>query len=388
MLIDIRRGLEMSIPRHRILFATLIPVLAVAAAVLPASPALAATWTVVPSPNASAGLNLLFGVDAVSTTDVWAVGRADHAPEQPFLRPFTARLAGGVWTVVTSPVLSGQLSGVDGSSATNVWAVGHRDTGTLVERWNGSSWSIVSSPAPSGSTNAALAGVKTFSTTDAWAVGNWTTSTQPFIRSLIQRWNGSSWSVVPSPSPDPARNLLTDVDGASANDVWAIGNVGVDGYGETVAGLVLRWNGSAWSRVTVPGADSDATFSVPKLEDVVAISSNDVWIVGRAFHRALLQSVPYALHWNGTSWQRSFLADGPGDNQGFSGVTALSSSKVYAFGSVVARWTGSAWVQESVVPGVLSDATAISPATVWAAGYRYDQNASQLRTLAVRTTNG
>ncbi|GIE96850.1 hypothetical protein [Paractinoplanes rishiriensis] len=296
------------------------------------------------------------------------------------------------------PGLAGELSGVDGSSATDVWAVGSREvvqaggainSGTLVERWTGGSWSVVPSPAPPNALGARLAGVKTFSATNAWAVGSYSASTQPGNRTLIQRWNGTAWTVVPSPNPDATTNLLTDIDGASANDIWAIGNMGFDGYGGTTTGLVLRWNGTAWSRVAVPGSESDATFSVPALHDVVAIAANDVWIVGRAFHRTLFTTMPIALHWNGSTWQRSFLTGAPNDGQGFRSVAALSPTRVYAFGSTIARWSGSAWVPEAgTLPGLLADATATGPSTIWAAGNRYDLNAASPRTLAMRTTNG
>ena len=60
----------------------------------------------------------------------------------------------------------------------------------------------------------------------------------------------------------------------------------------------------------------------------------------------------------------------------------------YAVGSVIARWTGSAWVREAAVPGLLSDAAATGTSTVWGVGYRYDAGLAQLRTLAMRSTNG
>lgn len=48
---------------------------ALAVTVTPATPALAATWTVVSTPNATTGQNLFIGADALSTGNVWAVGR-------------------------------------------------------------------------------------------------------------------------------------------------------------------------------------------------------------------------------------------------------------------------------------------------------------------------
>jgi hypothetical protein len=212
----------------------------------------------------------------------------------------------------------------------------------------------------------------------------------PASRTLITRWNGSSWTIVPSPSPDPWRNQLVAVDGTASNDVWAVGNIGEDGYGGSVAGVVLRWNGSAWSRITVPGAD--ATFSIINYADVVAVSSNDVWVVGSAFHRQLFRHVPYVLHYNGQGWQHGTIPNAPTGR--FSGVTALSATKVYAVGGsdsgmLVARWNGISWARESTPTsnGSLSGASATGTGTVWGVGIQSDSSGTA-RTLSIRTTNG
>jgi hypothetical protein len=53
-------------------------------------------------------------------------------------------------------------------------------------------------------------------------------------------WNGSSWSIVPSPNVGTHDNLLAvaAVSGASA---WAVGAGGSPGRT-----LIERWNGTAW----------------------------------------------------------------------------------------------------------------------------------------------
>jgi hypothetical protein len=384
--------------RRLLALSTTALLLGTAGAILPAGPALAATWSTVSSPNASTGLNVLAGIDALATNNAWAVGRADHSPSAPFERPLVLRWNGTSWAQSSTPALSGDalLNGVDGSAANQVWAVGSRTVPAgggsstaepLTERWNGTAWSVVPSAKPAGSTGSALTGVKTFSATSAWAVGSYNASGTPFARTLIERWNGTAWSVVPSPNPDPQVNLLSDVDGATADDVWAIGNIGNDGYGGTVAGIVLRWNGTAWQQVTVPGATSDATLRQPVLNDVHVRSADDVWIVGRAFHFGLFRMVPIFMHWNGTSWQNGFVNGAPAG--GFNGVTALSPTKVYAVGDVTARWNGTAWSLESTAfPGPSLDAAATGTGTVWGAGSRYDPGLATFRTLTVRTTNG
>ena len=349
-------------------------VVGVAIAMVPASPALAASWSVVPTPASSYGL---VGVDAVDATNVWAVGNGGLA----------ARWDGTAWTATSTPVPGGTLHGVDGSAADNVWAVGSAGAATLTERWNGTSWSVVPSPDPAGGTGPHLEGVKTFSGADAWAVGSFSSSVGPIARTLIQHWDGTAWSIVPSPNPDTEVNLLTDVDGAAPDDVWAIGNLGHEAYGGTPRrGLVAHWDGTAWSPVNVPGTTSDGTINFPTLEDVFVVSANDVWIVGRAFSWTVFKMVPIALHWNGLTWQRSVLNTAPNDGAGFVGVAALSSTQVYAVGKVIARWTGAAWALDGAsVPtgGALIDMAAVGPSTFWAVG-----SAGPGGTLAVRTTNG
>jgi hypothetical protein len=365
-------------------------------AAVPASPALAATWSVVPTPNATSDRNQFTAVDGLSPTAAWAVGYAETGAT-PYTRPLVARWNGNTWSLTATPPLqnAATLNGVDGSGTTNVWAVGSAGSSTLTERWDGTAWSVVPSATPPGATDATLRAVKTLAANDAWAVGDAAVPSGTFQRrTLITHWNGTTWTIVPSPSPDPTQNLLVAVDGTSPNDLWAVGNLGHDGYGgDTVAGMMLHWNGSTWTRASIPG--SDALFSIINLHDLVAVATDNVWVVGGAFHRQLFRWVPYVLHWNGTQWQHGTIPNAPtGD---FRGVTALSATQVYAVGrtggsgTLVARWNGTTWSQESTPPAgdfnVLLDATASSTGTVIAVGSQY--NSSYIgRTLALHTSNG
>jgi hypothetical protein len=67
------------------------------------------------------------------------------------------------------------LNEVAAASASNAWAVGVRWTAgevarTLIEHWNGSSWTIVASP-NIGTVQDQLVAVAATSSTNAWAVG-------------------------------------------------------------------------------------------------------------------------------------------------------------------------------------------------------------------------
>ena len=122
-------------------------------------------------------------------------------------------------------------------SANDIWAVGNSGTyggqrSTLAEHWNGSTWSIA--PTPNGPNEVNwLLGADAVASNDVWAVGYSATNPpeQSFRRTLIEHWNGSAWSVIPSPNPTPplsggpVSNELYGVAAVSANDVWAVGHV-------------------------------------------------------------------------------------------------------------------------------------------------------------------
>jgi hypothetical protein len=345
--------------------------------IFPAAPAVAATWSVVPTPNATELTNQLNAVDARAADQVWVVGLARFS-EGVGTRPLAIRSSGGTWTITPTPALTdyGSFSGVDATAANDAWAVGQQEVGgsarPLTERWNGSSWSIVPSPLPSGAAQGELTEVKAFSGTNAWAVGSYFAGSR---RTLVQRWDGTAWNVLPSPSPHPSTNLLQGVDGVASDDLWAVGSAGTDG-------LVMRWNGATWSQVALPPLGPD--LSRLRLEDVAAVSATDVWIVGSA-QRGCCQPVPYFLHWTGQGWQHGQPAGVPAT---LSAVTALSPNQVYAVGSTtISRWDGGAWRVEPVtVPGPLRGISAAGAATVWAAGDVGEFPSST--TLVLRTTNG
>lgn len=106
---------------------------------------------------------------------------------------------------------------------------------TLIARWNGSSWKRVRSPSPPGYDS--LSAVAATSASSAWAVG--VTGPASSQKTLIVRWNGTAWKQVPSPSP-PGGGSLRGVAAVSASSAWAVGGTPA---GKT---LILRWNGTSW----------------------------------------------------------------------------------------------------------------------------------------------
>ena len=58
-------------------------------------------------------------------------------------------------------------------------------------------------------------------------------------QSLALHWNGSIWSRSATPSPDAYENFLNGVLAMSSNNVWAVGQSGLESF-------VVHWNGGRW----------------------------------------------------------------------------------------------------------------------------------------------
>src|SRR6266550_149132 len=69
-------------------------------------------------------------------------------------------------------------------------------------------WSVV--PSPNGSSSSGLSGVAVVSASDIWAVGS-SGNQMSGAQTLIEHWNGSSWSVMKSPNPGSSSDHLNGV---------------------------------------------------------------------------------------------------------------------------------------------------------------------------------
>jgi hypothetical protein len=227
-------------------------------------------WVQAKSPATPAG-TVMRGVAAVSASDIWAVGSSLNATSvsQTLIEQFNGRK----WSVVPSPDASTQnnrLDAVTAVAANDVWAVGTAQTAsgvfqTLTEHWDGAAWSIVASPA---GTQAELDTAAAVSSNDVWAAGHSGSAT------LIEHWNGTSWAVVPSPSPGPLFNVLNGIAVVAANDIWAVGSS--QNSSGISATLIEQWNGTSWSVVTSPSPGSAASLSGAAANPV----SGQAWAVG------------------------------------------------------------------------------------------------------------
>jgi hypothetical protein len=295
-------------------------------------------WSVVTSPNVGASSNQLNSVAVVAANDIWAVGSS--TPSGGVFQTLTEHWNGSSWSVVTSPnvgTLGSSLNALAVVAANDIWAVGSTSGAgqTLIEQWNGTSWSVVSSPNV-GTMSNVLNSVAVASATDIWAVGYSTSCSAGCVQqTLTEQWNGTSWNVVSSPNVDPSLNILNGVAVVSATDIWAVGSSG--GIANPGRTLIEHWNGSGWNVITSPNVGTASNV----LGTVAVVSATDIWAVGYStlsFFETLTE------HWNGTSWQvvKSLNIGTQGNT--LAGVAAITSTNVWAVGIQFTSSTGASMI--------------------------------------------
>ena len=184
-------------------------------------------WVVVPSPNPGSLNNKLFDIAAVNASDVWAVGEFQDSSSKEN-QTLIEHWNGNSWMVVPSPnpsTINDVLAGISVVDAQDIWADGYAkgtaSSQTLIEHWNGSSWMVVPSPNP-GDGNNELFHLDAIAPNNVWTVGNYQTGSGNLL-TLIERWNGSSWVLQTSPNPGNENNSLDGIAVVDAHHVLAVG---------------------------------------------------------------------------------------------------------------------------------------------------------------------
>jgi hypothetical protein len=246
-------------------------------------------WSV--SPGFSAALSDISGASAAGVTDI--------SPSDAYAIGDSAATASGslvhwngtAWSPVTLPLLANAnsnttLSAISANGPDDVWIVGtyldsatHQNE-TFSEHFNGTAWSVVPMPLVSSSNINAFYlfnGIQANSPTDVWAVGESSVVDSTTSSNLIEHWNGTAWSIVPSPSPGTGDSLTGVTTSNAANDVWAVGVTQPAGatQGQT---LTLNWNGTAWTTVASPDAGRPSVLNSVSTNPGAAI----VWAVGES----------------------------------------------------------------------------------------------------------
>ena len=249
-----------------------------------------AKWSQVPGPTFAPGdVPSIFAMAYTSESDIWAIGSL-LVDEEDLLFLFE-HWDGTAWTATTVESGDAFLEGASADATNDAWAVGFNgaendDSLTLAMHWNGTSWQQVSTPSVGSGANQ-LNGVLALAPNNVWAVGFSTPVAPPqsaATLTLIEHYDGTNWTVVPSPNVGPLNsfqsNRLFGLTANSADDIWAFGSYfASDGSGHQMT-LLLHWDGTSWTIAPSPDPHLKGKFLSDLLFAGVVPSPGNVWIFG------------------------------------------------------------------------------------------------------------
>ena len=197
----------------------------------------------------------------------------------------------------------GSLNAVACTSSTSCIAVGSYGSSgatlTLAEAWNGTAWTVQPTPNPSGGSNSTLAGLSCGAAGSCVAVGGYYNGHGDAL--LAETWDGTSWTI--QTVPLPAGGLggsLVGVSCSSASSCIAVGSYADSS--NTNQPLAEAWNGSNFTPQTVP-LPAMATTSTFDAVSCSPSPSVDCEAVGWNFLSGYGEiAMTLAEGWDGTSW--------------------------------------------------------------------------------------
>jgi hypothetical protein len=379
-----RKALSLLVPTLTV--ATLL--IAGASMAVGAQPGVGVSWSVVPSPAVPpTPFTTSTGVSCTSASFCAAVG------------PATETWNGSSWSVVPGAI-SGFPTGVSCSGPSACMAVG---TNASAESWNGSAWTSSAPAIPSGSTSTTFSAVSCSGPSACTAVGYYAPTVicgpeppcdQVLQATLAESWNGSVWSIVPSPNGyQTMENSLNGVSCTGPSACTAVG--GTSGGGP----LIESWNGSVWSSVPSPSVLGGTLIGVSCTSSSACTAVGSYTPNGELPNQTLIES------WDGSAWS---VVPSPNtssnDNEGLTGVSCsrpLACTAVASYSpnnnpnvtlTLIESWNGSVW---SIVPSpdpLPTGYNALSAVSCWrprhcaAVGVQTTASGSQVQPLIESST--
>ena len=338
------------------------------AAVPPCPPAWTPLPQPLPIPagfDAGSGYN---GISAVSPTDIWAAGNANASAGDPFTEAILAHWNGTTWTLTVPPHPAGemqfdQLFSVAALPGGMAWAVGNSDApsngGAIIDALSGGSWTESAGPAlPFGTgsqPNASFAVVTARSASDVWVNATFSPPSSG-SGNVYAHWNGSGWTLSkPIGEPEGADINIRAMAAISASNVWAVGTAFYPGdHWDT---LIEHWNGTRWSVIPTP---QPSVFN--ELTSIDVVTATNIFVAGNSEDNSPGPDPNEAtsLHWNGSSWSQ--LA-GPRTPTGadINALTGTNGRDIWMLGdsgagnAYYAHYDGTRWIQ--LAPPAITNGT-------------------------------
>lgn len=218
------------------------------------------------------------GLWTLAPDDIWGVGDGG----------LLIHFDGSGWTP-NSTVTTRDLRGIWASGNNDIWAVGA--AGTVLHYTNGA-WTATTVGTKD------LKGIWGSSPTEIWAGGEVTGGS-----AIMRRYNGATWTAVD-----------TGVSAITVNAVYTSGPDFVYACGlETFGGLLLRWNGINWSKITSYSADELRAF----------------WGKGRSSLLVIGDGGSLVRYDDPVGWT---YINKPANTTNLYGITADAQGKVYVVG--------------------------------------------------------
>ena len=198
------------------------------------------------------------------------------------------------------PYAHGILSAGPGSSGAPLAA-------TLAEAWNGTTWSIQPTPNPAGTSEGLdlLAGVSCRSAASCTAVGSSAAGGSSTTAPLGEAWNGTAWSIVRIPAPTRFASALAGVWCGPTTCVAAGYYRDGSGTGQALAEVS---GGGAWAVQPAP----DPSGAVPSTLAGVSCGAPTACIAVGSYDNSTGTSLTLAQTWNGTAWRVQHTPDPAG----------------------------------------------------------------------------
>jgi len=148
----------------------------------------------------------------------------------------------------------------------------------------------------------------------------------------IGRYKDGAWESLDSGVPT---TVFYGIWGATPDDVWSVGGTWNAAAGvDSETDVVVHYDGTAWSRVTIDAVEAKSEDDAKDLFKVWGASKDAVFIVG---------ADGMALHYDGSSWKR----EDTGTKETLFTVSGRTATDVYAIGglgvTLLLHWDGKAW---------------------------------------------
>ena len=305
------------------------------------------------------------------------------------------------WTIQTTPNPSGatstNLSGVSCPTPSSCLAAGSYTNSagtqvTLAEAWNGTNWAIQITRSPAGQYFSRLAAESCSATTACTAVGSSLDFNTGIQQTLAEAWNATHWAIQKTPNPSGATSSnLAGISCATTTICIAVGSY------YTAAGtqqtLAEAWNGTHWAIQKTPNS-SGATSS-----NLAGIScATTICIAVGSYNTAAGTQQTLAEAWNGTHWAIQKTPNPSGaTSSNLAGISCATTTICMAVGSYTGStgtrsglaeiWNGTGWTRQPTGQATgstysqLSGVSCVSATFCTAVGL-YSSSAKVVETLA------